>query len=70
MSEDYAVVGLKPGLDPVRSMLILAGTTTMGTQAAAEYVCREDSLTELLRRLGVSKAGEIKAVRSTAAREE
>jgi hypothetical protein len=60
VSEDYAIIGLKPGLDPARSMLILAGTTTMGTQAAAEYVCREDSLTELLQRLGVSKAGEIK----------
>ena len=57
---DYAIVGLKPGLDPAHSMLILAGTTTMGTQAAAEYVCREDSLTELLQRLGVSKAGGIK----------
>jgi hypothetical protein len=59
VSEDYAIVGLKPGLDPAHSMLILAGTTTVGTQAAAEYVCRDDSLTELLKRLGVSKAGEI-----------
>jgi hypothetical protein len=60
VNEDYAIVGLKPGLDPSHSMLILAGTTTVGTQAAAEYVCREDSLTELLQRLGVSRAGEIK----------
>jgi hypothetical protein len=60
VNEDYAIVGLKPGLDPTHSMLILAGTTTVGTQAAAEYVCREDSLTELLRRLGVSKVGEMK----------
>jgi len=60
VNEDYAIVGLKPGLDPSHSMLILAGTTTVGTQAAAEYVCREDSLTELLQRLGVSKAGGIK----------
>ena len=60
VSEDYAIIGLKAGLDPAHSMLILAGTTTMGTQAAAEYVCREDSLTELLERLGVSKGGEIK----------
>ena len=60
VSEDYAIVGLKPGLDPAHSMLILAGTTTVGTQAAAEYVCREDSLAELLQRLGVSKAGEIR----------
>lgn len=59
VNEDYAIVGLKPGLDPAHSMLILAGTTTVGTQAAAEYVCREDSLTELLQRLGVSKTGEI-----------
>ncbi len=60
VSEDYAIVALKPGLDPAHSMLILAGTTTVGTQAAAEYVCREDSLNELLRRLGVSKADEMK----------
>lgn len=60
ITEDYAVVALVPGIDPVRSMLILAGTTTMGTQAAAEYVCREDSLQELLQRLGVSKPGELK----------
>ena len=60
ITEDYAVVALVPGIDPVRSMLILAGTTTMGTQAAAEYVCREDSLQELLRQLGVSKPGDLK----------
>jgi hypothetical protein len=59
ITEDYAVIGLEPGIDPVRSTLILAGTTTMGTQAAAEYVCREDSLAELLRRLRVSKAGDL-----------
>lgn len=59
ITEDYAVIGLERGIDPVRSMLILAGTTTMGTQAAAEYVCREDSLAELLRRLNVSKAGDL-----------
>jgi hypothetical protein len=60
ITEDYAVVGLEPGLDRERSMLILAGTTTMGTQAAAEFVCQEDSLAELLRRLGVSKPGDLK----------
>ncbi|HEY4903527.1 MAG TPA: hypothetical protein VIH89_08655 [Candidatus Sulfotelmatobacter sp.] len=59
--EDFAVVGLVPGMDPARSVLILAGTTTMGTQAAAEYVCREDSLAELLQRLGVSKPGELRS---------
>jgi hypothetical protein len=59
-TEDYAVIALVPGIDPARSVLILAGTTTFGTQAAAEYVCREDSLAELLLRLGVSKAADLK----------
>ena len=59
-TEDYAVIALVPGIDPARSVLILAGTTTFGTEAAAEYVCREDSLEELLRRLGVSRAPDLK----------
>jgi hypothetical protein len=59
-TEDYAVVSLLPGLDPSRSILILAGDTTFGTQAAVEYVCREDSVRELLQRLKVAKRGELK----------
>jgi hypothetical protein len=59
-TEDYAVIGLLPGLDPSRSILILAGNSTFGTQAAVEYVCREHSVEELLRRLNVSKASELK----------
>ena len=58
--EDYAVVSLLPGLDPSRSILILAGNSTFGTQAAVEYVCREDSIKELLQRLRVSKASDLK----------
>jgi len=58
LTEDYSVVALTPGVNPARSVMILAGTTTIGTQAAVEYVCRQDSVAELLRRLGVSKAGE------------
>jgi hypothetical protein len=58
--EDYAVVALLPGLDPSRSILILAGNSTFGTQAAVEYVCREDSIKDLLRRLNVSKAADLK----------
>ncbi len=58
--EDYAVVSLLPGLDPARSILILAGNSTFGTQAAVEYVCREDDLKELLRRLKVSKESDLK----------
>jgi hypothetical protein len=58
--EDYAIVSLLPGLDPSHSILILAGNSTFGTQAAVEYVCREPSLQELLRRLKVTKASELK----------
>src|SRR5581483_10917124 len=54
LTEDYAIVGLVPGMNSARSVLILAGTTTIGTQAAAEYVCRQDSLQQLLLRLSVS----------------
>lgn len=60
VTEDYAVIALVPGIDPTRSVLILAGTTTFGTQAAAEYVCRQDSLSELLQRLGISKSEDMK----------
>src|SRR6266568_2494454 len=60
LTEDYAIIGLVPGMNPARSFLILAGTTTIGTQAAAEYVCRQDALEQLLLRLSVSENGEIK----------
>jgi hypothetical protein len=59
LSEDYAVIGLMPGLDPARSVMIFAGTTTFGTQAASEYVCRQDSLRDLLSRLSISSTGEV-----------
>jgi hypothetical protein len=59
-TEDYAIVSLLPGLDPSRSIMILAGNSTFGTQAAVEYVCREDSVKELLQRLGVSKPSQLK----------
>jgi hypothetical protein len=60
LTKDYAIVGLVPGMDPARSLLILAGTTTIGTQAAAEYVCRQDSLEQLLLRLSISESGQIR----------
>lgn len=59
-TEDYSVVALLPGLDPSRSILILAGNSTFGTQAAVEYVCREDSVKELLEHLKVSKPSDLK----------
>ncbi len=60
LSEDYSVIALVRGLNPAKSVLILAGTTTIGTQAAVEYVCQQNSLEELLRRLPVEDTGELK----------
>ena len=60
-TDDYAVIALLPGLDPARSVLILAGNSTFGTQAAVEYVCRENSLKELLQHLNASKPSDLKS---------
>ena len=60
LSEDYSVIALVRGLNPAKSVLILAGTTTIGTQAAVEYVCQQNSLEDLLPRLQVSGTGELK----------
>jgi hypothetical protein len=60
LTEDYAVVALVKGLNAGQAVLILAGTTTLGTQAAVEYVCRQSSVEELLLRLPVSQAGQLK----------
>ena len=51
LEEDYAIVALVPGLNPARHVMILAGTTTIGTQAAVEYVCEPGSVEELMRKL-------------------
>jgi len=60
LTEDYAVIGLVRGINPSQAVLILAGTTTIGTQAAVEYVCRQSSVEELLLRLPVSQTGQLK----------
>jgi hypothetical protein len=54
MTEDYAVVTLQPGMHADQNVLRLAGTTTMGTQAAAEFVCSNESLQVLRSRLGLA----------------
>jgi hypothetical protein len=60
LAEDYAVVALVKGINPEHSELILAGTTTIGTQAAVEYVTRESYLDELLKRMNVTQPSELK----------
>ncbi|HLY15976.1 MAG TPA: helix-turn-helix domain-containing protein [Bryobacteraceae bacterium] len=52
ITEDYALVTLTSGLNPNRRVLILAGITTFGTQAAVEFVCRAARLDELTAKLG------------------
>jgi len=60
LTEDYSVIALIPGMDPARSLLILAGTTTIGTQAAVEFVSDENSLNQLLQQLKVTGANGVK----------
>ncbi len=59
LTDDYAVIGYMPGLNPARSVMILAGTTTFGTQGAVEYVSRENSVTDLLSRLAIPKGRDL-----------
>ena len=60
LTEDYALVALVHGLNPEHSELILAGTTTIGTQAAVEFVTRENYLNELLQRMKVMKPTDLR----------
>lgn len=60
LTEDYAVVALMRGMNPTESVLMLGGTSTIGTQAAVEYVCHADSLKQLLNRLNIPPNGEMK----------
>ena len=59
LTEDYAVISFMPGLDPSRSVMIFAGTTTFGTQGAVEYACHRTTVRQLLSRLTLNKAGEL-----------
>lgn len=57
LTEDYSVIGLVPGIGSGRYVMILAGTTTFGTQGAVEFVCRQESVDKLLHALPVTSAG-------------
>jgi len=69
LAEDYAVVALVKGINPEHWELILAGTTTIGTQAAVEYVTAGKYLDELLKRMNVTAAQRTEPVRSGDPRE-
>ena len=48
ITEDYALLALTSALNTNRRVLILAGITTFGTQAAVDFVCRAPRLEELI----------------------
>jgi len=60
LTEEYAVIARVREGNPSQSVMILAGTTTIGTQAAVEYICSPSSLDDLLQRLGVSRRVDMK----------
>ena len=58
ISEDYALISLLRGLDEKHRLMILAGITTRGTQAAAEYVTKPEHIKDLIAHLNLSPPGE------------
>jgi hypothetical protein len=55
LTEDYALIGFMPGPTRQHWVMTLAGISTIGTQAAVEYVCSKTSVEQLLKR--VRRAG-------------
>jgi hypothetical protein len=51
ITEDYALVELSRGVAPAQSILMLAGTTTFGTQGAVQFVCNPTRVGALLPRV-------------------
>ncbi len=54
ISEDYALISLLRGLNPKTRLLILAGISTYGTQAAVEYVVKPEYAAELVSHLNIA----------------
>ena len=54
-TSDYGVIALGPGAAANRWILVLAGATPAGTQAAVDFVCREDTVRSLVERAGRSR---------------
>ncbi len=49
--EDYSLITIKPNISDKHTVLVLAGTHSEGTEAAAEYLTGEDRLAALNQRL-------------------
>lgn len=50
LTRDYSVIALLPGHAPGSRILVLSGLTTLGTQAAVDFVCRRESVAQILGR--------------------
>lgn len=48
--EDYALIAVKPGISERKTVMIVAGTRSEGTQAAVEYITDESYLADLNQR--------------------
>jgi hypothetical protein len=48
--EDYAIIAVKPGISERKTVMIVAGTRSEGTQAAVEYLTDEHYLADLNQR--------------------
>src|ERR1700733_4139843 len=60
LTEEYSVIARVREGNPSHSVMIMAGTTTLCTQAAVEYICTPQSLQDLLAKLDVSKTEDLK----------
>ncbi|MBO0800047.1 MAG: hypothetical protein J2P31_14595, partial [Blastocatellia bacterium] len=52
LQSEYALISLLPGVIPDQHIMILAGLSTLGTQAAAEFATSEASMLTLVKRAG------------------
>jgi hypothetical protein len=55
VTKDYGLISMLRGLEPNRRLLILAGVTTFGTQACAEFVTKPELIQQLTERMNISK---------------
>jgi hypothetical protein len=52
MTTDYALLALLPGPQQGKRVLVFSGLTTLGTESAVEFACRNGTVEQLLRRAG------------------
>jgi hypothetical protein len=55
LTKDYAIVALLPGVQADHRMFVFSGLTTLGTQAAVEYVLEPGTAAELMRHVYIDR---------------